>query len=67
MPIPVDENCIANCRVTFGVSIPRQTGGLALETELPVSKLFDLAMPHTEEDNKAIDVEQVGSTSIATL
>lgn len=61
VPVPVDETCTANCRVSFALSIPRQTKGLPFETDLPVSKLFDLAMPHTAYDDMSISVEQVGA------
>ncbi|GMH44461.1 hypothetical protein BSKO_12413 [Bryopsis sp. KO-2023] len=51
--------CEFNCLVTVGVSIPRQTEGVAFtQSEVPVSKLFDLAAPHFVELSEIVRVEQ---------
>ncbi|GMH44597.1 hypothetical protein BSKO_12549 [Bryopsis sp. KO-2023] len=48
--IDLGENCAKGCRLSVGVMVPRQTEGIALNpNRVPVSKLFDLAMPHSTE------------------
>ncbi|GMH35163.1 hypothetical protein BSKO_03031 [Bryopsis sp. KO-2023] len=56
--IELGKNCVAGCSVKFAVSIPRQTSGAILESKIPVSKVFDLAMPHSTSYDADITVEQ---------
>ena len=46
--IELDEVCEYGCSFAASVSIPRQTTGLATMLTVPISKLHDPAMPHTE-------------------
>ncbi|GMH46152.1 hypothetical protein BSKO_14120 [Bryopsis sp. KO-2023] len=51
--------CEFNCGVSIGVSIPRQTEGVAFtQSDVPISKLFDLAAPHFVRLTETILVEQ---------
>lgn len=59
--IEVDETCIADCGVSIAATVPRQTKGVAFDTKVPVSKLFDLAMPHSVSHRATISVRQVSS------
>ncbi|GMH44586.1 hypothetical protein BSKO_12538 [Bryopsis sp. KO-2023] len=55
--IDVGDNCERGCRLSVGVMVPRQTEGTALNPKgVPVSKLFDLAMPHSTDLSSNIEV-----------
>ncbi|GMH44595.1 hypothetical protein BSKO_12547 [Bryopsis sp. KO-2023] len=46
--IDLGENCERACRLSVGVMVPRQTEDTALNPKgVPVSNMFDLAMPHS--------------------
>ncbi|GMH44587.1 hypothetical protein BSKO_12539 [Bryopsis sp. KO-2023] len=55
--IDLGENCELGCRLSVGVMVPRQTEGIALNPKgVPVSNMFDLAMPHSTYLNYEIVV-----------
>ncbi len=54
--IDVDEFCEFDCGLSIVIAVPRQTEGLATEEPVPISRLFDLALPHTEMYNGHITV-----------
>lgn len=57
--VEVDENCSLDCGFIIAVSVPRQEEGLVVDSKIPVSKVFDLAMPHVNHYSKTIKVIQV--------
>lgn len=57
--VEVDETCTLDCSFSIAVSVPRQKTGLVIDTKIPVSKIFDLAMPHTYQYSRDIRVIQV--------
>ncbi|GMH44588.1 hypothetical protein BSKO_12540 [Bryopsis sp. KO-2023] len=58
--IDLGENCERGCSLSVGVMVPRQTEGIALNPNgVPVSKLFDLAMPHSTELTSKIYIKTV--------
>lgn len=59
--IDVDEVCAADCGVVMAVMVPRQTKGITINSQVPVSKLLDLAMPHTISHTTTISVVQVST------
>eukprot|EP00210_Caulerpa_lentillifera_P004932 g4706.t1 len=50
----VEEKCRFECSYSITVVIPRQTSGLATTVDIPVSRLFDPAMPHTHSYETSI-------------
>eukprot|EP00210_Caulerpa_lentillifera_P001088 g1049.t1 len=54
--ITVPEFCEFDCGLSLVLAIPRQTKGLAANITVPVSLLFDAAMPHTVTYRDRIDV-----------
>ena len=54
--IEVDEFCEFDCGLSIVIAVPRQTEGLATEEPVPISRLFDLALPHTESYSDRITV-----------
>ncbi|GMH44585.1 hypothetical protein BSKO_12537 [Bryopsis sp. KO-2023] len=57
--IVLGENCERGCSLSVGVMVPRQTEGVALNPKgVPVSKLFDLASPHSTRLSYEIDIRQ---------
>eukprot|EP00210_Caulerpa_lentillifera_P009043 g8630.t1 len=63
--VQVPEFCEFDCRLSLVIAIPRQTKGLATNMQVPVSLLFDTAMPHIVTYSASIEVIPNDPTDIS--
>eukprot|EP00210_Caulerpa_lentillifera_P009052 g8639.t1 len=63
--VQVPEFCEFDCRLSLVIAIPRQTKGLAANMQVPVSLLFDTAMPHIVTYSASIEVIPNDPTDIS--